>query len=257
MGAAMKKVILTVLIVVGVLVLALALRKAAQILDTNQTIQVRTVPPAAPDAVSSEAFQAWSHPIHAGGVKNVAALRALLERNPEIAEHFKAAGFDIDCAQDEILAANVWGIVSYRTASGFAYTHNPVLLLAGEHVIVDGCHGIIIRGRCANVVILIPHGPELSADSTRGGVLGAPPDSVIPDIPTPLPPIDVPPALPGTPPGSGTGVPFYPVPLACCFDGSAPPARPPVAAPEPPLWMMLLVGWGAVFIAFRILRGPR
>jgi hypothetical protein len=52
----MKKIVLTVLIVVGVLMLALALREAVRILDTNQTISVRVSPPAPPDAESSEAF---------------------------------------------------------------------------------------------------------------------------------------------------------------------------------------------------------
>lgn len=253
----MKKVILTFLIVVGVLMLALALRKAAQILDTNQTISVRVSPPAPPDAESSEALLALRHPIKAGGVHSVAELLRLINSDPAVAAHYRSQGFRVECASTMVLAANTFARTSYRTPTGFAWTKTPILILAGTDLIVD-CEGHLIKMNCANLLELA-RGPELSADSTWGGVLGAPPDSVIPDIPAPLPPIDVPPPAPPVPPGPpgtpGTpGTSFYPIP--CCFVGGGAPPPPPITTPEPATWVMI-VGVGVVLIVFRVIRGPR
>lgn len=251
------KVAVTILTVLGVLLLAWFLREAVRIVNTDQTISVRTVPPSPPDSESSEAFRAYRNPIHAGGVKDVASLRRLLQQDPAIAGHFRDAGFDVNCAADEILAANIWARVSYRTGSGFGYTVGPVLVLAGEHVIVDNCHGVIVRGRCANIILQPEKRPELSTEGPQAGILATPEGSPADPAPSDAPfPPDVPPAPPGTPstPPQPPGTPFYPP--TCCFVGFAPPPGSPTAVPEPSTWSLLIAG-SAVLLGFWILRGSR
>ena len=246
------KIAIIVLIVAGVLALTLALRSVAHRMQENQSLILHPMPPCPPADINESAI-ASAHPVYPGGIKDVAALRALIQRDPQIAQHYKDAGFDVNCATDEILAMNTWSTTSFRSGDHFEFTRTPVLLLAGEHVVVDNCHGVIIRGKCANVIMFPEKYPE---DSTSGQPIGSliPPTDipVPPDVAFPLPPIDVPP--PGIPPAPPITPPYYPVPGVCCI--LYPPLPyPPTSTSEASSVWMLLGGLAAMFLGVQYFRG--
>lgn len=244
----MKKTLLTILIVTGVLILALALREAVRILDTNETIQVRRVLPLPPE-VENETRKALANPIKRGGVHSVAELLRLINSDPAVAAHYRSQGFRVECASTMVLAANTFARTSYRTPTGFAWTKTPILILAGTDLIVD-CEGHLIKMNCANLLQLVGE-PLLSADSVLGGILIPPGE----DLPFPAADVLLPPDVPlAATPGTGTpSGPWYPPPVLCCFDTTSPPAK----TPEPSAFWLMIGGWVVVFGVFRIVRGPR
>jgi hypothetical protein len=248
------KVVVTILIVAGILALAWIVRDVARRLHEGKPIYIPTEPPPAPlNLTENETARALAHPIKAGGVHSVAELLRLINSDPGVAAHYRALGFRPECANTMILATNTFARVSYRTDTGFAWTKTPVLLLAGENLLVD-CEGHIIRMACANAVLLA----EKTAQTDTGELFSdlIPPVDLSPtsDSPQPVPSVPsgpVPPLPPVLP-----LIDWYPAP--CCLVPSALPVGSlPITTPEPPMWAMLVVGWGSVLVAFRIFRGPR
>lgn len=227
------KIVLTIFLVVGILALAWILRDVAMRLHEGKPIQVLAEPTPVPlNLTENETARALAHPVHKGGVKNVADLRRLIQQNPDIAQHYKDAGFDINCSTDEILVFPMWANVSYRTGNGFEYTRHPILLLAGERIIADQCHSVFIRALCANIILLAAKYPQGSTDQPIGTLIPStdlPPSDFVPPAVSPvIPTPPVPPVPPGLPP---TGPEWYPVP--CCVVPFAPyAAAPPVSTGE-------------------------
>lgn len=254
------KVAVTILMVAGILALAWIVRDLARRLHEGKSIYIPTEPPPAPlNLTENETARALAHPIKAGGVHSVTELLRLINSDPRVAAHYRALGFRPECASRMILATNTFARVSYRTDTDFAWTKTPVLLLAGENLLVD-CEGHIIRMACANAVMLAEKSAQMDTAELLGDLIPPPDDLPFPLPPTNVVPLQTPaPTSPGpqpTPPGPPTGPPFYPVP--CCLIAFAPPpSGPPTATPEPPMWAMLVVGWGSVLVAFRIFRGLR
>jgi hypothetical protein len=219
------RVAVTVLIVLIILALAYLLRSVLNP-PMPQVPEPKTPPVSQASDIATETVKANAHPIHKGGVHSVTEVLRLMNSDPAVAAHYRGFGFRPECANTMILAVNTFARVSYRTDSGFAWTRTPVLLLAGENLIVD-CAGHIIRAACANAVMLA----EKSAQTDTGELFGdlTPPAEILPtpDTPQPIAPIPsgpVPPVLPPT----GTG----PYPAPCCFVAFAPPVGPPVSTDE-------------------------
>jgi hypothetical protein len=110
-------------------------------------------------SAASETVIAASHPITPRGVHGLSELLNLIQSDPTVARHYRDQAFDLGCAHMDILNANTWARVSYRTAGGFAFTARPVLMLQGEQVIAD-CHGHLIRSACGNLIAIAERSPE-------------------------------------------------------------------------------------------------
>jgi hypothetical protein len=226
------RIVLTIFLIMGILALAWILRDVARRLHEDKPIVIPVDHPPAPlNLTENETARANANPVVPGGIKNVAALRAVIQRDDLIAAHYKSAGFNINCAMDEILAANAWANVSYRWGNTFLYTKGLVLLLAGEHLIVDNCDGVIIRGKCANVVLLAAKYPEAFPDVPIGELIppvDIPPSDFVPPItPSALPATPTPPI----PPGGLPPIDWYP-PFPCCAVPFPPGGPPPVSTDE-------------------------
>lgn len=257
-----NRILVTVLIVAGILALTWILRDVVHRLRAEEPCHVPVQPPPAPlNLVENETVKANANPIHKGGIKDVAALRLLIQQDPPIAQHYKDAGFDINCASDAILATNMWATVSYRIGATFSYTHAPVLLLGGEKIIVDNCHaGVMIRSKCANIILTSEKHPVSPTDTPLGSLIPSadlsPADFVLPAVlPTsPTPPIPPIPPLPPIPPVlPPTGTQWYPVP--CCLVPFAPPNTPPIRTPQPNTGFLLISGWTCILVLYRVIRG--
>lgn len=226
-------VAITVLIVLIIVTLAFLLRSIAKP-PMPQLPEPKTPPVSQvsqPSDIATETVRANAHPIHKGGVHSVTELLRLINSDPAIAAHYRAQGFRVECATTMILAVNTFARVSYRTDTGFAWTRTPVLLLAGESLLVD-CEGHIIRMQCANAVMLVEKSAQMDTGELFGDLIppvDIPPapetPPIVPPIVPPLAPIPGPPVLPPT------GTDWYP-PVVCCGVPFGLPTKPPVSTDE-------------------------
>jgi hypothetical protein len=254
-----RNVAVTILVVVIILTLAYLLRSLLSP-HPPQLPEPKNSPVSQAPNVADETIKANAHPVHKGGVHSLTELFRLINSDPAVAAHYRAQGFRPECASTMILAANTWARVSYRENSGFAWTRTPVLLLAGEGLIVD-CEGHIIRMGCANLVMLADISPQPDTGEFSGDLV-APGELVPADIGSPVAPvpIDTPPITPPVIPivGPSPDTPFVPVPIICCFGGGSSPV-PPVAVvtPENPTWIMMAVSMLGILLLNRFTGGPR
>jgi hypothetical protein len=198
----------------------------------------------------SEAVIASSHPITTQGVHGLNELLNLIHSDPAIAEHYRGQGFDLSCAHTEILNANTWAHVSYRTDGGFAFTARPILILQGEQVIAD-CRGHLIRSACGNLSAIAEKSPEQVPTEAFAGDL--PFENTIPLglAAAPVPPAEAPTDTPiqvGPPIIIPADTPSYPdTPILCCIVGGPGAPVTPVAAPENSSLSMIAVGCALLF----------
>ena len=206
------------------------------------SVTPRVVPTLATD--TNETAIVLRHPLIPGGVATLAELRARIDADPALRAFYAASGFDATCASLSTLDRNKWATVSYRTPSGFAFSHARLLLLAGERVFVD-CHGVTIRAACGNVIASAA--PDVLAPSLAEVTPTLAP--VYEEFPpaigltsAPAPPL---PVVLGLPPQSYGPGPVQGIPssVGCCFGGGfglSPSA--PIATPEPAEIVLVIVG---------------
>jgi hypothetical protein len=193
-------------------------------------------------SAASETAIAASHPITSRGVHGLSELLNLIQSDPAVARHYRDQGFDLGCAHMDILNANTWARVSYRTAGGFAFTARPVLMLQGERVIAD-CQGHLIRSACGNLIAIAERSPEQVPTEAIAEEL--PFEDTIPVGLTaaPVPPTEAPPDTPiqvGPPIIILVDTAFYPdTPILCCIVGGP---GAPVATPENSVLSMIAAG---------------
>lgn len=119
-----------------------------------------------------------------GGVYSLEELRAVIERDPVVAAHYRA--MNVDEMHLVTLTEGRAAYVSYRIGSRVFWTRNRVYLKAGETVLTDG--HTTIRARCGNCVseekqqaesgvdpahgeldeFVVPPTPEAGADAVSG-----------------------------------------------------------------------------------------
>jgi hypothetical protein len=246
------KIAVTISIVLIILALALAfLLRSLFRPPMPQLPEPKTSPVSQASDIATETVRANAHPIHKGGVHSVTELLRLINSDPGAAAHYRALGFRPECASTMILATNTWARVSYRTDSGFAWTQRPILLLAGEDMLVD-CEGHIIRMACANAVMLAEKTAQMDTGELWGDLIPPVDFTPAPNTPQPVPPVPsgpVSPLPPVLPP-----IDRYPVPC-CLVPFGAPVGSPPVATPEPHTALLLISGWTCVLVIYRIIRG--
>jgi hypothetical protein len=153
----------------------------------------------------------YGHSLVPGGIHSVDELMAVIERDPQLAEHYK--NFDLPKAHIVTLDHDVVAYVSYRLGRGIYWEAHPTIIAKGEEVISDGLN--FIRTRCGNEISYapgFPRNPDEPADinivvelryvepsdsvvPTDGLPAGL--DSTIPD-PPPAPAVQVAPSASGT-----------------------------------------------------------
>jgi hypothetical protein len=226
-----------------------------------------------------------------GGVRSAAELRAVFERDPVLASHYR--DFDFRHARLMRLAADETVYVSYRIAGKIYWTTRQVRLHAGEMVITDGV--ITVRTRCGNQVSIAPRTEVSPQQEPNVAVLERPmkffdPPGVIPPAPNMFMSSMRQPSFPAfvTPPASfptvnspAFGFVFPPTPGTCT---PFPPKRKPVhggpvpggttkhkkngnpcspggggtpgEAPEPTSLLLLATGVGGILMRYRSHRRP-
>jgi hypothetical protein len=116
-----------------------------------------------------------------GGVYSLDELRAAIERDPLVAEHYRFA--NLDAMQMVTLPAGRASYVSYRAGSRIHWTRRRVWLAAGETVLTDGT--TMIRARCGNCVSDVAQENVAAVDPAHGEL----DEFVVP--PTPQPGVDL------------------------------------------------------------------
>jgi hypothetical protein len=209
---------------------------------SSLAVSARTTVVEPGSTAASETVIAASHPITPRGVHGLSELLNLIQSDPAVARHYRDQGFDLGCAHMDILNANTWARVSYRTAGGFAFTARPVLILQGEQVIAD-CQGHLIRSACGNLIAIAERSPEQVPTEAIAEEL--PFEDTIPVGLTsaPVPPTEAPPDTPiqiGPPIIIPLVTAFYPdTPILCCIVGGP---GAPVATPENSVLSMIAAG---------------
>jgi hypothetical protein len=97
----------------------------------------------------------YGHSLVRGGVRSVAELMALIQADPQLAQHYQ--GFDLSKAHIITLDHNVVAYVSYRLEDGIYWTTHPILIPKGNEVITDGVN--FIREACGNRIAYAPGTP--------------------------------------------------------------------------------------------------
>ena len=95
-----------------------------------------------------EARPVFNGSVVAGGVYSLDELRAVIDRDPVVAEHYR--GVDLDRMEVVTLTAGRAAYVSYRRGDKGYWTRSRVWLKPGETVLTDGT--TTIRARCGNCV---------------------------------------------------------------------------------------------------------
>jgi hypothetical protein len=98
-----------------------------------------------------------------GGVDSVDALKAAIERDPVVAQHYQ--NFDLSKARLERLETPRVAHVSYRIGNDVFWTRKQLVLPAGERVITDGSH--IARTRCGNQLADAPAATSVAEPSAE------------------------------------------------------------------------------------------
>jgi hypothetical protein len=199
----------------------------------------------------------YGHSLVPGGIHSVDELMAVIERDPQLAEHYK--NFDLSKAHIITLDHDVVAYVSYRLDRGIYWEAHPTIIAKGEEVITDGLN--FIRTRCGNEISYAPGfptspdepadinlvvelryvGPSDSVVPTDGPPAG--PESTIPGPPpAPAVPVAPAPAVPVAPSPSGTtanvvppGEPLPPLAPLCCIGGGGGPFVPGLSPSAPPV----------------------
>jgi hypothetical protein len=158
------------------------IRERRQMETTAGVPETLALPADAPTAVLARATERSVYPysVIPGGVDSVAELKAAIDRDPVVAEHYRE--FDVSKARVERLEAPKLAHVSYRIGNDVYWTRKQLVLPAGERVITDGKH--IARTRCGNQLadtpaVTSPAEPAASVLDTPvapkpGGVMPAP-----------------------------------------------------------------------------------
>ena len=183
-----------------------------------------------------------------GGISTLAEFRAAVAANSVLRARF--ADFNWDAAYITRTQNPMYVFVSFVKNGHLFWTHKPMLIPAGEAIITDGVHTILMR--CGNEIAWTPQTPEQDIDTS----LLATPEAPSPDIPmlTPnttelVPPIDeVLPTVEETNTPTFGGAP-------CCFLAAFAPVTSPSPTPEPrSLWLTLA---GVCFGLFAKFKGWR
>ena len=97
----------------------------------------------------------YGHSLVPGGILSIDELMAAIERDPQLAEHYK--NFDLSRAHIVTLDHDVVAYVSYRLDRGIYWQAKPTIIAQGEQVITDGT--TFIRARCGNRISYVPSFP--------------------------------------------------------------------------------------------------
>jgi hypothetical protein len=111
----------------------------------------------------------------AGGVYSLDELRAVIDRDPVVAEHYR--DIDLDRMEAVTLIAGRAAYVSYRVGDTVRWTRERVWLQPGETVFTDGA--TMIRARCGNCVSDVKQENVAAVDPARGDL----DDFVVPPTP--------------------------------------------------------------------------
>jgi hypothetical protein len=201
-------------------------------------------------------LETCGYAVECGGIHSLDQLKFVIATDKLAASLY--AGFDFASARITKLKHSETGYVAYRRDGHIFYTHAARTIRAGEEVITDK-NGMTILTRCGNLVQLVP---QLTSDVPEPG--GIYPPIVVTSYPVVAPPQDIP-ALPPfvdlTPPivtsplETGITSSYTPVYSACCSVGPGPNA-PPVKAPEPSEWELLVVGVGLCLLLAKGVKLP-
>jgi hypothetical protein len=146
-----------------------------------------------------------------GGVYSLEELRAVIDRDPVVAAHYRA--MNVDEMHLVTLTEGKAAYVSYRIGKRVFWTRNRVYLKAGETVLTDG--HTTIRARCGNCVSEEKKQPESGVDPAHGEL----DDFVVP--PTPEAGADAAPGEAEQSLGDLLAVPFGPQMFALLGRGSS------------------------------------
>ena len=111
----------------------------------------------------------------AGGVYSLGQLRAVIDRDPVVAEHYRDV--DLDRMEVVTLTAGKAAYVSYRVGDTVRWTRERVWLKPGETVLTDGT--TMIRARCGNCVSDVKQENVAAVDPAHGEL----DDFVVPPTP--------------------------------------------------------------------------
>ena len=145
---------------------ALALASAA--------VDPLTLVPQGDDAQTAAERVVYPYSVIPGGVHSVDELKAAIQRDPVVAEHYR--DFDVSRARVERLREPHVAHVSYRIGDGVYWTRKQVTVPAGERVITDGTH--VARTRCGNQLAAAP--AVTSANEPSAEVLNRPTLQMVP-----------------------------------------------------------------------------
>ncbi|MCA1560458.1 MAG: PEP-CTERM sorting domain-containing protein [Acidobacteria bacterium] len=123
--------------------------KAVPPVGSAAAVHLPDLPPAPAVAADRGTYAerlAFPYSVIDGGATSVEELRAAIDNDPVVAEHY--AGFDLARTRVERLDAPKLAHVSYRVGADVFWTRRPVIVPAGETVLTDGQR--MARTRCAN-----------------------------------------------------------------------------------------------------------
>ena len=105
-------------------------------------------------------------PVIAGGVLTAEDLLRKIQRDPSIAKHYRDSGYDVSTLHVHVLNAPLLAWLSYRLdgTDTFLWTQRAQVIQAGERVLVDEYGSVLIRGRCGNLISMIPRSPVAPAE---------------------------------------------------------------------------------------------
>jgi len=109
----------------------------------------------------------YGHALVRGGIRSTAELLALINADPQLAEHYK--GFDLSKAHIITLDHDVVAYVSYRFGKGIYWKTRPTIIRTGEEVVTDGAN--FIRAACGNRIAYAPGMPTNAAEPEDVGVV--------------------------------------------------------------------------------------
>ncbi len=223
-----------------------------------------------PHEEPSDAYPLYPYSVIPHGAHSRAALDQAIAHDPVVQKHYE--DFDYANAKVVKLVAARTAYMSYRIGSQIYWTRGKMRLKEGEELLTDGLH--YARARCGNRISDVPEVPTRRKDPPPEAfdtpverriaelpqlgppVFWWPPpwESTQGPPPSPLPPVVVPPAGPGTP-----GFPIIPivpiVPGGGPFPGVLPPPlvppTPVTPVPEPATMILVGSGFAAWIVARR------
>jgi len=116
----------------------------------NAAERLPSIPRRSDDIVlrGPQARPVFNGSVVAGGVYSLDELRAVIDRDPVVAAHYRGA--NLDRMEVVTLTAGKSAYVSYRRGDTVHWTRSRVWLKPGETVLTDGT--TVIRARCGNCV---------------------------------------------------------------------------------------------------------